>query len=329
MAVKPSGNMRGKFNLLCDIFKGPLTAVPNAFVGTFPCRRVLEDGIHATGVGCPTITYYMTIDKYEPVGAWTFPTFGMEPGLADQIAIPAGTPKRYWVLYTDLILWHALTPYWRAYLASLPLPGVIGSGGLVVDGSATWSSHVHPLSAGGIELGGHGKRIVARHFTGSGGVIANSSAVILSRHHFYGQGGVLVDSSAAESVRYFHTGSGGIVVNKAAEWWKTVHFTSKGGVELDSAAHWTFHGSGSGLPHGSVFSTSSQPSISQCFCVNPAGGFPGLADGDTVLLAGIVGVPAMNGTWTVEGHTDIEFWINLTTTFVATFTEPHATWQKL
>lgn len=147
--------VRGKFNSTCDVFAGFNATVPGAFKGTFPCRIVLEDAITTVGPGAPPLSRYMTINAYQPVGAWTTPVFGMDPANADLIASPSGSAPRWWVLYTDVVVWHALTPYWRAYLVRLPFPGTGAGGGLVLGGHATVYPPMPALLGGGLVLGGH------------------------------------------------------------------------------------------------------------------------------------------------------------------------------
>lgn len=110
------------FNTTCDVFQGPGGVIPGDFVGTFPCRLVPQLAIEPTGVGSILMGYWLTIDGYPPRGAWTPYGFGMDDRLSDQIAVPSGSAPRFWCVYTDLIVWHALTPYYRSYLSSLPLP---------------------------------------------------------------------------------------------------------------------------------------------------------------------------------------------------------------
>lgn len=118
-------DMRKPFIHTCDIFTGPGGTPPSSFVGTFPCRMVKQFAIETVGLGSVLLPVWLTIDEYEPTGAWTTDGFGMDATLSDQVAIPSGSPLKWWVLYTDQVVWFAGTPYYRAYLSLLPLPGPI------------------------------------------------------------------------------------------------------------------------------------------------------------------------------------------------------------
>jgi hypothetical protein len=171
---------RKPFNTTCDIYKGPGTATPGLFVGTFNCRYVVEDGIHAIGRGCPPIPAYITLEGYEPQGAWTSPWFGMDPSLCDRIAIPSGDSLRFWVLYTDIVIWHAQASYYRVYVVYLPVPAQGPDGGIVFNGSAIVTFTPLVAGGGGILFNGSalGEMTRMRLFTGSGGILFNGTAAI-------------------------------------------------------------------------------------------------------------------------------------------------------
>jgi len=190
--------MRGKFNNSCKIYKGPGTTTPGALVGTFPCRLVVEDGISTVGVGAPIIPRYLTIDAYRPVGAWLSPPlFGMDPALSDRVECPPGIGPQFWVLYTDIVIWHALTPYWRSYLCLLPAPGPNPHGGVIVNSQAIWDFIVASSGQGGVVASGSADRIVARYIFGSGGVELDSGATPAILRYFVGSG---VSSSTPEQL---------------------------------------------------------------------------------------------------------------------------------
>lgn len=110
------------FRDMANFWSGVGSVKPGLFRGTHPCRYVPTDAIFDDGVNAPVNIAYLTIDSYEPIGAWTSTSFGMNAGLSDLVEIPPGSGRKYWVLFTEVVRWKALTPYWRATLVRLPLP---------------------------------------------------------------------------------------------------------------------------------------------------------------------------------------------------------------
>lgn len=302
--------------------------MPGQLLGTFPCRLVREDAIDPVGVGSPLVPFYLTIDAFQPRGAWIQPTFGVDASLSDQVAVPSGSAKRWWVLYTDLIHWHS-KPYWRAYLVPLPLPAPVGSGGVVVDGSGIVSFADYITGSGGVLVSGSAHRIVARHFTGSGGVLVDGSAVVYNTLYFLGSGGAIGNSGAVifhavtitgsggvianSAAEYSHlhvlTGSGGAIGNSAAAWSSVKEVMGAGGLLADGLAGWVYEGSGGGPPpHG-------QGTV--VYVDNPTGNpilttFPdhGLSGQKTLLITGCTNNPGANGTYlcvVLSGNTFSEF----------------------
>jgi hypothetical protein len=86
--------------------------------------------VYDFGPGSPANFAYITLDGIAPVGAWEIGSFGMDAGLSDQVAIPSGTLRKWWVLFTEQIRWKELTPYWRATIVLLPLPAPFGGTGV-------------------------------------------------------------------------------------------------------------------------------------------------------------------------------------------------------
>ena len=192
--------MRKPFDTTCDVYKGPGTTTPGLFVGTFPCRYVREDGIFAIGNGHVPIPAYMTIEGYTPVGFWTVPFLGVDASLADQIAIPSGNVPMFWVIYTDVIVWHVQPAYYRAYLAFLPFPGPGTVGGLEFNGSALVSTIPPFVAYGGLEF--------------------NGSALVSTIPPFLAYGGLLLDGDTLDEItrmRFIDT-SGGLELNGVASW---------------------------------------------------------------------------------------------------------------
>lgn len=113
---------RGPFNTTCDVFHGPRGAIPNALRGSNSCRLVMQNGIMLIGNNKPVRVAWVTMEAVTPVGAWIPPAFSFDPGVADQIAVPQGTAKRFWVLYVDAVIWNGQPLYKRACLAELPIP---------------------------------------------------------------------------------------------------------------------------------------------------------------------------------------------------------------
>lgn len=230
------------FNNTCDIFKGPGTATPGQYVGTFPCRFVVEDGIHALGPGCPTVPAYLTILGYQPQGAWTSPFFGMDATLCDRIAIPSGQAPRFWVLYTDAIIWLAQPAYYRAYLVYLPAPTPGPAGGIVWGGSASVSGVHDFVGEGGIVWGGSAGISTIRLITGSGGILWGGSANKYFSSLFVGSGGILWGGDADSSVTHMRsiTGSGGILWGGDASHSFTSAVVGSGGILWGGSATITF-----------------------------------------------------------------------------------------
>lgn len=114
--------MRRVFNTSCDLYYGPDSPYGSGLYFSCPCRLVPQRPIETVGWGAPLLPFWLTLDAVEPTGAWTTRGFGMNAGLADQVAVPAGDAPRWWIVYVDQVIYGALTPYYRAYLADLPLP---------------------------------------------------------------------------------------------------------------------------------------------------------------------------------------------------------------
>lgn len=113
---------RGSFNSTCDLYNGPLAAVPGAFVGSCACRLVIQDAVFLVGADAPLRVAYLTLEDFIPVGSWLSPAVAMSSGLADRVAVPSGDPPNWWVLYTEAVLWGTQPIYWRANLVELPAP---------------------------------------------------------------------------------------------------------------------------------------------------------------------------------------------------------------
>lgn len=116
--------MRSAFNTTADLFYGPGTASPGVLKGSCAARLVMVDGIFLVGNGGPFRVAWLTLNSLVPVGPWSHPNFFFDPTLADQIAVPSGSPVRWWNLFTDNVIWHGHTPYYRANLSPLPIPTV-------------------------------------------------------------------------------------------------------------------------------------------------------------------------------------------------------------
>jgi len=148
---------RAPFNTDCDVFEGPRGTNPNVLRGSCDCRLVVQNGIMMFGADKPIRVAWLTLDAVTPRGSWIQPAFSFDPGVADQIAVPMGTAKRFWVLYVDQINWQGQALYRRACLAELPLPGVnplpprVGSA-MIIFGSNSSGPDV-PAGSGGLIFG--------------------------------------------------------------------------------------------------------------------------------------------------------------------------------
>jgi hypothetical protein len=236
--------MRSPFNTTCDIFKGPGSASPGSFVGTFPCRYVREDGIFTVGNGSIRIPAYLTIEGYEPVGFWEPLFLGVNPYLSDLIAVPSGTFPRFWIIYTDIIIWHAQAPYYRGYLAYLPYVPLFQGGGLVFGGQAVVSTIPPFTSVGGLVFGGQAVVSTIPPFTSVGGLVFGGQAVVSTIPPFTSVGGLLFAGDTSSSMTRKRTvlGDGGILFAGDASWFFTPgspfyvqdHFTDPNGTALTS-----------------------------------------------------------------------------------------------
>jgi hypothetical protein len=146
--------MRSPFNTKVDIYTGPGAFAPGSYVGTFPCRFVVEDGVFAVGPGAPPIEAYITIDAYMPRGMWETPFFGADPSLSDQAEVHSIPGVTYWVVLTDHIVWGGEPAYWRAYLAEVPVPVLDPHGLVEVLGAAAIVMMSGSAHAGLVEVSG-------------------------------------------------------------------------------------------------------------------------------------------------------------------------------
>lgn len=296
--------MRLPFNTTCDLYHGSGTSTPGVLRGTFPCRYVVEDGIFTIGAGVPNIPGYMTIDAVLPNGAFTIPQIGLDPSLADTVAIPSGTPPKFWVIYTDQIIWKWHPPYYRAYLVRLPIPphhgGVILNSTAIYNYLYTWPPL--PLGSGGVLLNSSGIRGSARNYIAKGGIVVNSAGVFYTRRDFIPLGGVKLNQGALYTTFPHLVGKGGILCNSLAEAEFVRTVIAQGGVKLNSDADWVSYGSGSGagpppLPSAAISEILDSVSghtmqIATFTAFSPSVGWKVQITGSTV-------VPDANGLWLV------------------------------
>lgn len=297
---------RGKFNTTCDIFRGPGSGAPGVHVGTFPCRLVREDAITTVGSGAPAIPFYLTIDAYTPTGSWKVVGFGLDPSLADQIAIPAGSHVRFWVLYTDHIEWHS-PDYFRAYLVQLPLPPAFGTGGVMLGGAATYDFVVNITSAGGLVANSSAYRTVARKYRGSGGVTVNSRGLFHVLSKIQGTGGLVVNSSGVFAHVFKLSGAGGVLTDGAGLWLARHDFAGFGGVLVDSSGQAAYF-NGSGVPANPVtpFDLAAVSGLGSLIRADVPVDM-GIVTGDKVRVADCLLMTAANGIWTVTTTTFFNF----------------------
>lgn len=301
--------MRGKFNTTVDVFKGPGTGSPGEYVGTFPCRLVREDAIETVGAGSPRIPFYLTIDAYSPAGSWTVGSFGLDPSLADQIAIPSGTSVRFWVLYTDEIVWHSPS-YFRAYLVELPIPPDVGLGGVIVGGGAIYDFVVNIPSAGGLVASGSAHRMVAKHYTGKGGVTVNARGGVHFLKKVLGSGGVVGNSGGVYHHVFKLSGKGGVLTNSAATWHAKHDFRGFGGVMTNSSGIAAFvpgsGGPGNPLPVFDVFGVGGIGGVIRA----DMSSIGGMVSGTKVQVSGATVMTSCNGLWLVTVITSSQVQLN-------------------
>ncbi len=168
--------MREAFNTTCDLYAGPGAPSPGLFIGTFPCRFVREDAILPSNPGVPVIQAYLTLEAYNPRGCFTYPSFGVDADIADRVIVATHPGQEYWVVYSDRINWYSQSPYFRAYLATLPPPSVAQLGGVLLGGSATISMSRVIGVDGGVLLGGSATISMSRVIGVDGGVLLGGSA---------------------------------------------------------------------------------------------------------------------------------------------------------
>jgi len=320
--------MRSPFNTHCEIFAGPGTSTPGASRGVFPCRLVVEDGIHSQQLdpGQPWIPAYLTIQDYRPKGMFVPPKYSVDSIYADRVAVPATGPVNYMVFYTDFIVWKQQKKYYRAYLIEIPNPD-LGFGGVVIDGLAV----VHPpavVTLGGVACGGTGQPVL---FTLQGGVELGGMAIVIPSKPFVTDGGMLIGGIAIAIPGGAVKPIGGVLLGGAAAVIPSKPFTSVGGVliggdatilppgkagaiggillggvaeVIPGSSFVTFGGvliGGQGsystnVVSGSVLSTSCD--VPTGFIRVGVDTVSSLVSGDTVLVSGCTVTPAANGTWT-------------------------------
>jgi len=208
--------MRQPFNTTCDFYKGPGTFVPGQFVGTFNARFVEERGIIPDDIGYPHTTAYLTIDDYDPKGCWTQPFFGVDATIADQVDVASRPGERFWVVFSDTITWKGQAPYYRAYLASLPLPQPGPRGGVVLGGSADTVMARVIDGQGGVVLGGTASVIFVRTVDAQGGVVLSGTAVPAFLRQYASAGGVVLGGTAVPAFLRQYASAGGVVLGGTA-----------------------------------------------------------------------------------------------------------------
>ena len=171
--------MREPFNTTCDLYTGNAAAFPGVFIGNFPCRFVVEDGIFSVGPGCPDIVAYLTIDAYQPRGFWKAPFLQIDPNLSDVVHVLSLPGEEFYVVYSDRIQWRSQPQYFRAYLARFPIPPIAISGGVLLAGEAIIYFVRRLLGTGGLLAGGAAAVSAERVITaGAGGLLAGGAAAV-------------------------------------------------------------------------------------------------------------------------------------------------------
>lgn len=221
--------MRRPFNTTCDIRAGPGTATPGLLRATVDCRLVKQSIIDMISPGEVHLPYWLTLEDFTPFTGWDLPYYGINPQLADIVAVPSGTSPRWWVFALDWIdSDDNPRPYWRAYLAALPAPFphtcfefVSDGRGLLVGGSADWSFNHPTLGNGGVIIGGSATWYHENTYVSDGqGILLGGSADWSIEHHsFGGPGGILLGGSAdwRHENNYLPAGTG-VLVGGSASW---------------------------------------------------------------------------------------------------------------
>jgi hypothetical protein len=117
---------RAPLNTSADLWTGPGAAVPNTLYATITARLVLDPNfLCSTICNRPRIAWLTSLACPNPPQAPPIAILGqlsIVPATADQIAVPSGTPVRFWVVDVERCQTRGGTPYCRAWLARLPLP---------------------------------------------------------------------------------------------------------------------------------------------------------------------------------------------------------------
>lgn len=119
---------RAPFNTTAAFYNGPLQASPGSVRFSGPARLVMVDGVFLWGANAPSPVAWVTTGSGMPVGAWTPGSLGLDPRLSDLVAIPDDAMPRYWVLWTERVIWRG-ADYFRGLVADLPAPAGCGCGG--------------------------------------------------------------------------------------------------------------------------------------------------------------------------------------------------------
>lgn len=297
--------MRSPFNTHAAIYAGPSSATPFALRGVFPCRLVVEDGIHSQqrDPGQPIIPAYLTIENYRPHGMFTMPHFSVDPGLSDRVAVPATGPINYYVFYTDFIRWKRQRLYYRAYLLDWPPPGELDAG-VVLSGVAVVGPDAGG-NGGGVACGGTAQPIL---WALSGGVLLNGVAYVVPGSTFTTLGGVCVNGTAYVVPGTTYIPIGGVVLGGFAQVIPGSPYIPIGGVLLNASAviapGSTYYPSGGVVlsGRGSYSPAASGSVVFTEFAIPQVTTSPahGLTSGDHVIIAGCTFNVSINGTWPVE-----------------------------
>ena len=120
---------RAAFNTTCDLVRGPNHVDAGDRYATCACRFVLER-TEVPGIEpLQDRVAYVTLESFrptEPSVVMAAETAFTDYGDADRIAIPAGGPVLFSVLWVEEVIWRGQLRYWRAMVRMVSVLPFLG-----------------------------------------------------------------------------------------------------------------------------------------------------------------------------------------------------------